>query len=239
MFQRTGGVRNCARRTVRLVTPGPVRSYQWILLVIGLLLLQSFTACSLYTVRPINAASNGGQSDQFNQQFDPKAYATSVWASKVVPTVLKKAIDINTILSALRTNSDNAQKQYAIQSSDGFYNFMVKGQGKVSAVNTSSRSGTLSIQLPANQGETVLQIQIGPVLLGTALRDSVGFINYNQFTNQVQYAQVADALNTHAIQDLQSTDVTRLAGKTITFYGAFTFTDVKQITIAPVKITTS
>ncbi|MBV9231458.1 MAG: DUF2291 domain-containing protein, partial [Chloroflexi bacterium] len=161
----------------------------------------------------------------------------SIWASKVVPTVLNKSVDIGTVLTALGRDSGSAQKQYATQSSDGLYNFMVKGQGKIIAVNTSSRNGTLRVQLPAYNGQSTILLQIGPVMLGTALRDSVGFISFNQFTNQVQYAQVADALNAHAVQNLQGTDFATLRGKMITFYGAFTFVDLQQITITPVKIT--
>jgi predicted lipoprotein len=143
------------------------------------------------------------------------------------------------VLKALEQNSDAAQKQYAVQSSDGLYNFMVKGTGKVIAANTGSRNGTLSIQLPASAGlkkQPTILVQVGPVLLGTAIRDSVGFINYNQFTNQVQYAQVADALNAHAAADLKSLDAAKLQGKTVTFYGAFTYATLEQIMIAPVKV---
>lgn len=211
--------------------------HQWILLITVLLLMQVVAACSLYTTRPINPTTTSSQSDQFDQQFDPTTYANSIWASKVVPTVLNKAIDIRTVLTALGKNSDAAQKQYATQSSDGLSNFMVKGQGKVLAVNTNSRNGTLRVQLPAYTGSSTILLQVGPVMLGTALRDGVGFINFNQFTNQVQYQQVADALNAHAAQNLQGTNFAALRGKTITFYGAFTFTDLQQIMITPVKIT--
>lgn len=213
------------------------RRSQWALLITLLLLMQVFAACSLYTIRPIKSATTSNQSDQFDQQFDPTSYANSNWSSKIVPTIMKKAVDINTVLTALQKNSDAAQKQYATQSSDGFYNFMVKGAAKVIAVNTTSRNGTLSLQLPTYKGQSTILLQIGPVMLGTALRDCVGFINYNQFTNQVQYAQVADALNAHAVQDLKGINFASLKGKVITFYGAFTYLTLQQITIAPVKIT--
>jgi predicted lipoprotein len=157
----------------------------------------------------------------------------------VAACIVDKSVDIGTVLKALEQNSDAAQKQYAVQSSDGLYNFMVKGTGKVIAANTASRNGTLSIELPASAGlkkQPTILVQVGPVMLGTAIRDSVGFINYNQFTNQVQYAQVADALNAHAAADLKGLDAAKLQGKTVTFYGAFTYATLEQIMIAPVKI---
>jgi predicted lipoprotein len=212
------------------------RLTRWAILLMLLLLVQVVAACSLYTIRPIKSATTSNQSNQFDRQFDPNSYANTNWSSKVVPTIMKKAVDLETVLTALQKDSDAAQKQYATQSSDGFYNFIVKGTAKVLAVNTSSRNGTLSIALPTYKGQSTILIQIGPVMLGTALRDSVGFISYSQFTNQVQYAQVADALNAHAAQDLKGIDFASLKGKTITFYGAFTYATLQQITIAPVKI---
>jgi predicted lipoprotein len=237
MSNLSGRIKSNAPVKVPALSARHARLSQWALLITLLLLVQVVAACSLYTVRPIKSATSSNQANQFDQQFDPTSYANANWSSKVVPTIMKKAVDLSTVLTALQKDSDAAQKQYATQSSDGFYNFMVKGQAKVVAVNTSSRNGTLSIQLPTNQQQPTILLQIGPVVLGTALRDSVGFINYNQFTNQVQYAQVADALNAHAVQDLKGTDFASLKGKTITFYGAFTYATLQQITIAPVKIT--
>jgi predicted lipoprotein len=216
-----------------------VRWHQGVVLLTMLLLVQVVAACSLYTTSPIQPVASGGQSDQFDKQFDPNSYADKNWSSKVVPTIVDKSVDIGTVLKALEQNSDAAQKQYAVQSSDGLYNFMVKGTGKVIATNTSSRNGTLNIQLPVSAGlkkQPTILVQVGPVLLGTAIRDSVGFINYNQFTNQVQYAQVADALNARAASDLKSLDAAKLQGKTITFYGAFTYATLEQVMIAPVRV---
>jgi predicted lipoprotein len=219
-----------------------VRWHQGVVLLTMLLLVQVVAACSLYTTRPIQpvaASGGGGQSDQFDQNFDPNSYADKNWSSKVVPTIVDKSVDIGTVLKALEQDSDAAQKQYAVQSSDGLYNFMVMGTGKVIATNTSSRNATLSIELPASAGlkkQPTILVQVGPVMLGTAIRDSVGFINYNQITNQVQYAQVADALNAHAAADLKSLDAAKLQGKTVTFYGAFTYATLEQIMIAPVKV---
>lgn len=212
------------------------RLSQWAVLTMLLLIVQVVAACSHYTVRPIKSATTSNQSNQFDRQFDPNSYADANWSSKVVPTIMKKAVDLDTVLSALQKNSDAAQKQYATQSSDGFYNFIVKGKAKVTAINTSSRNGTLSLELPTYKGQSTILLQIGPVMLGTALRGSVGFISYSQFTNQVQYAQVADALNAHAAQDLKGIDFASLKGKTITFYGAFTYATLQQITIAPAKV---
>ena len=38
-------------------------------------------------------------------------------------------------------------------------------------------------------------LQIGPAINGTALRDATGLINFNDFLNQIEYANAATELN--------------------------------------------
>lgn len=204
-------------------------------LIMLLFMTQALSSCSLYTVRPIQT-NTVRSSDQFNQHFDPVSYTNSIWASKVVPTVMDKSVDLPTLLTALKADTTGAEKQYAALSSSGTYNFIVKGQGKVTDVRTDSRNGTVNIQLPGVDTQTTVLLQVGPVIVGTALRDSMSFINFNQFSNQVQYAEVSDQLNAHAAKDLQATEFSTLKGKDITFYGVFTLLDAQHISIVPVKI---
>jgi len=208
-----------------------------LLLEVALLsvLTVGLSACSLYTVRPIQSGSTR-QYNQFNQQFDPTSYVSSIWSSKVIPTIVTKSVDLATLLAALQANTAAAEKQYAAPSSDGSFNFMVKGQGTITAVNTSSRVGTVTLHVPGVSSQTTLVLQIGPVISGTALRDSVGFINFTNFSNQVQYAEVSDQLNARAATMLQAIPFATLKGQSITFYGAFTFLDLHFLSIVPVKV---
>jgi predicted lipoprotein len=94
----------------------------------------------------------------------------------------------------------------------------------VTAVNTESRVGTLTVALAdTNPGENVT-IQIGPVVLGTAVRDATGIVSFNQFTNQIDYAGVSKEMNARAIHDaLGGKDPLTFNGKPIRFVGAFTY----------------
>nr|BBH92224.1 hypothetical protein KTA_04230 [Thermogemmatispora argillosa] len=195
------------------------------------------SACSLYTVRPLNATSGnapGGGSSA--QNFDPERYVQQIWDSRVVPTVVQQAHDASEVLAALKANPQAAQQRYGHQEGDGPYTFMVKGIGRVVSINTASRNGTLGLDLPPYDGKADLLLQIGPVILGTAIRDGVGFLHFSQFVNQIQYAQVADALNARAVQVAQSIHPTQLKGKLIQFYGVFALTDPQFILVAPVKL---
>jgi predicted lipoprotein len=236
MFSNCQQVSQIVRR--RTTTRGMFWFSRSMVLVLLVALAQVAVACSLYTVRPLNTSGNQTsiQSNQFDQNFNPSSYVQGIWARRVIPTVMNKAVDLPTVLAALKANPTDAERRFANQSSDGVYNFMVKGQGRVVAINASSSDRLITIQLPGYKGQTTILMQIGPVIFGTALRDSLGFINFNQFSNQVQYQQVSDALNAQAARDLRSINFTALQGKMITFYGAFTFVTLQQINITPVKI---
>jgi predicted lipoprotein len=85
-----------------------------------------------------------------------------------------------------------------------------------------------------------VELQIGPVVRGTALRDSTGLVSFNQFSNQLDYADVSKEMNGRALKTaFANAPAASLAGKTMTFFGAFTFDPHSKspVLITPVKIT--
>ena len=73
---------------------------------------------------------------------------------------------------------------------------------------------------------------------GTALRDATGIVSFQQFTNQLDYADVSKEMNARALKAFTGVDPASLLGKTVTFYGAFTFDPHSKtpVLITPVKI---
>jgi predicted lipoprotein len=94
----------------------------------------------------------------------------------------------------------------------------------------------LPVKVKGLKGTTV-SLQIGPALNGTALRDAVGFIDFNQFVNQVDYADAGTALNTQVKQKvLKGLDRQSLKGKRVRFTGAFTYLAPTVVTVTPVRL---
>ena len=61
---------------------------------------------------------------------------------------------------------------------------------------------------------TTVSLQVGPAINGTAIRDAAGFINFNQFVNQVDFADAATALNSEVkAKVLKGIDPRRSKGK--------------------------
>lgn len=190
----------------------------WVLFLLVLPCL-AMGGCSPWTVVPISRSGNGQESSQFT---DPAAYVDSIWSSKLVPAIRKDAVDARTLLSAMSSSMEDAERKYGRIANGSAWYFNVKGEGKVLAADTSSRVGLLEISVLPRGRQVDVSIQIGPVFRGSALRDSTGLISFSNFVNQLQFAEVADDLNNKAGQTvLASLDAKALVGKTVRFAGAF------------------
>ncbi len=196
------------------------------------------TACKLWTIRPIESKAKNTATT--TQTFNADSYVDSIWASKILPTVTEKAIDLPTLLTALDANEDEAKKQFGIREGEGATHFIVKGEGVVTRVDSGSPHRMLTIRLPKYLGKTEITMQIGPVFRGTSLRDAVGFIKFNEFTNQLQFAEVSTKLHervfTTVIPELKELKPAALQGKTLIFHSVFTLQEREKIMLTPVKV---
>ena len=74
----------------------------------------------------------------------------------------------------------------------------------------------------------------GPVIAGTALRDGVKFIHFSDFTNQLDYADVATELNNKVKSEvLAGVDAKSLVGKKVDFAGAFSLVAPGSVLVVP------
>lgn len=165
-------------------------------------------ACVPWTVRPIDDAG-----DHADRPFHADAYVASIWQSKVLPAV-ERAPD----LAMMPSCPDSC---------------LVKGQGKVVRVDTTSRTGIAIVDVGG--GRTVV-LQIGPVIRGTALRDALPFIQFSQFVNQLEFARVGNALNDRVAQSLGKIDPLHLKGASISFSGAAVWPPNQPPEIVPVTL---
>jgi predicted lipoprotein len=163
-------------------------------------------------------------------------FVDGIW-DKLGPAFDEKAQDIAKVLPEIRANPDAAGEKYGRREATNPYNYLVKGTGKVAEINTESAAGTAVVEIPGLDEKVALQI--GPVIRGTALRDACGLVSFNQFENQLDYADVSKEMNSRAIKAaFSAAPAASLTGKTVTFYGAFTFDPHSKspVLITPVKI---
>ena len=210
-----------------------------------LTLVLSLTACSsIVTIRPLDTptpsseepSATQGSSFRTSKGFDPVTYVNGLWDSKILPQATNESVDLAMLLGEIAKNKDTASQVYGHKES-GPYNFAVKTEATVESVDTTSRAGTLVLKPAGYNGPVEVKMQIGPVLRGTSIRDGSGVIPFNQFVNQIEYADVAEELNNRVLNTvLKNLDVNTLKGKTMTVYGFFSLDDPTKILITPVKI---
>ena len=156
--------------------------------------------------------------------FDAGSFAASAW-----PRVLREA-------SQSATNA--AETIVPGEASTAKPRF-IKGTGVVVSLDRQSRVGIMRVRLTEPR-QTMVAMQVGPVIRGTALRDATSFIQFSDFKNQFDYAGAANALNDYALRVvLAPVPIDALPGRTITFTGAVGKSPVREdgaIEIVPVQL---
>ena len=167
------------------------------------------------------------------EAFDPAVYVDGIWADKLLPAFENNSVDLATILSKIETDAKGTAskdgliaiaKEYGLITVGESHVYMVKGSGKITAVNTESSTGTVEIQLDGYQGPIKVLLYVGTRIPSdeTSVRDAVGFISFGDFKEQTEYGKAASEINKRVVSDvLGDIDKDNLIGKTITFSGAF------------------
>ena len=226
-------------------TINPIR----LLWLAGLLLgMAALSACNVVTIAEATRIAEGGA-------FDAVSFVDAKWP-EVTATVLENSVELSTVLAAIKTDANGlASKadlrqvaaEQGLTTEGEAHVFMVKGQGTVTAVDTESSTGTMEVTPDGYTGPIKVTFLIGPRIPSdeTSVRDAVGFIKFGDFKEQTEFGKVARELNKRVIQDVfEGLDLENLAGKTVSFYGAFTIRtfnapgdiDVSEIIVTPVQL---
>jgi predicted lipoprotein len=147
-----------------------------------------------WSIRPVAEEARG--------PFDARAYVAGIWDSRAMPALRSRAIAF----------SEFEGRHTAHPTPVSF-------DGVVVAVNTSSRVGTAHVDIAPGDGHGDAVLMIGPVVRGTALRDALGFIQFTDFTNQIEFATVAGALNDRALAAVGALDPNGLEGRHVRGFG--------------------
>jgi predicted lipoprotein len=172
-------------------------------------------SCVPWTVRPIDEETSAA-----TNRLSPSAYVDASWDSRVLPKILGEAVDASTLLRAIGASPAEARAKYGRNNRSGSTYFIVKGEGRVLSVTAQSRNRVLFIDIPPYDQRPDLSLQVGPVLRGMSLRDATGAIDFSEFRNQLEFADVGKEINSRILKTvLRDLDVAGLKGKTVSFTG--------------------
>jgi predicted lipoprotein len=172
--------------------------------------------------------------------FDPDKRVADIWDSKVVPYLEKRAGAFPDVIAQIAGNPDAAGQKYGHKEKEGNapWAYIAKVEGTIVAAETKSRAAYVDVDVNADQKADV-RVFIGPAIRGTALRDTLDFVDFNEFKNQIEWAQFGKSFNTHVNKTvLQKLPRDNLVGKKVEALGAFPLPTSGQLPqFVPAQIT--
>ncbi len=153
----------------------------------------ALSACKIIktpTAEEAAEAASGG--------FNPERQASELWEPKVLPYLDQRAGSFQDVAALAGSDAAAAGAKYGHKEEQGSapWTFAAKVSGTVVKAETKSRAAYLDTDIDGD-GKADVRIQIGPVIKGTAIRDSLNFVNFNEFKNQIQWAEFGKAFNNH------------------------------------------
>lgn len=155
--------------------------------------------------------------------FDPDKLVAEMWEAKVVPYLEKRAAPLPQVLAATLANPDEAGQKYGYKARQGNapWTFIASVDGVIVAEETKSRAGYVDVDVDGDAKADV-RVAIGPAIRGTALRDSLDFMDFNAFKNQIEWAQFGKSFNSYVNGALlEKLPREGLTGKTLKATGAY------------------
>ncbi len=149
------------------------------------------------------------------KNMEPAAIANKIW-DDVIKDAQEKALDPT---SALEKEGKST---------------FVKFKGKVSALEV--KKHTSSLIITADDGQ-VIELQVGDIIRGNAIRDAASFIEFDQFKNQVQFAHLSKELNKKALNGIEQ-PTEAWSGREIDGLAAVTINKNKMTLAVPLTLST-
>jgi len=221
----------CKRKNIRCLRMG-------LTMVLLLLLLNGCAVVNLEDGKIIFGGKVvAGEEDMstFEEVFDSDTYVQSIWEEEALPVFAEQANDLATVTAAIAQDFEKACEEYGILSNDkGSWVFVVQGDGIIENINRESRNGFAIIAV----ADLTTQLQIGPVYKGASLRDSLPFIQFNDFKNQIAFSEVSSALNRMVDESvIAGSGIDEGTGMQVSFTGAFSIKSANDnIMIIPVML---
>lgn len=203
--------------------------------VLGLACVLSLAGCKIIktpSAEEAREAATGG--------FDPDRLVAEIWDAKVVPFLTGRAGSFASVVELAASDADAAGARYGHKEKQGSapWTYAARLEGTIVEAETKSRAAYLEVDVDAD-GKADVRVQIGPAIRGTAIRDSLTFVNFNEFKNQIEWAQFGKSFNTH-VNGLLLEKISRdgLPGQKVEALGAFPLPSKGQLPLlTPVQIT--
>lgn len=187
--------------------------------------LITLAAAALLSGCKIVANSEDGEEMPQDDASRMAALVESDWETRILPRVRESAAPADEVLAAIQADFAAAEERFGTgPGAEGApSNFVVRGQATVVGADLESRAARLEVDVTGD-GAADAELQLGPVIRGTALRDSLPFYEFTSFRDQIEFAKLARALNDAAHAGMPEVPADPV-GQTVAFTGVFTMGD--------------
>lgn len=189
----------------------------------GLLLM--LAGCKVLPVEEAAAirARDGGS-------FDVNRFVAERWPGSAAQELRIRALP----LGALRGPLDQLGSRHGNRAGDGSpWTFVVRGAGVVRTIDRESPRGRLEVETATGP----VTIQIGPVVSGSTIRDALPSIAFDDFPDQISFAETGMALTDKALAGLRPVLAGLETGDRISFLGTVSVAgDQSPLLLTPVEL---
>lgn len=170
------------------------------------------------------------------EKFSAADYSEENYSSVILPTILEKAVPAVELAAAIAADVDSAGEQHGGRDGTSAWAFPVSFSGQAGTAH--KVNGQMPVTVAGIPDDVEILVQMGPPIVGSALRDVTGQISFGLFVNQTEFQQVGQALN-DKVRELVLVDhkVADLDGKTVSVTGAFSYdASTSKWLVVPVEI---
>jgi predicted lipoprotein len=179
---------------------------------------------------------------QVAEAVDPiTTLVETTFDAKLLPQIAKTQLPVAELRAAIAADLGAAGQAHGNRGAGegAAWTFAVTGAGKVISANLTSRARQAELDTDGD-GLADLTLALGPVIKGTALRDVAPFYVFGDFRDQIEFAQLARALN-DKVSPLLVLPEGDLTGKSLDFTGVVAVKTAKdawvvtatQVAVAP------
>lgn len=171
--------------------------------------------------------------------FDADTIVAEAWDEFIIPDLDAKKTDLAELLNQANGSwKPVADKGKYTMGTSGDLNFVATGKATVTEIATEKKAGYITLKLEGYDGDMAIQMQVGSVYKGSSVRDSLEFITYEDYTNQVEWANISQKINEKIDKDvITPADIENIKGKTVEFMACFTADSKEKVLLTPVTLT--
>lgn len=170
--------------------------------------------------------------------FDSDRYIAGIWKEKVTPFLNSSAIPVAELDVPTTSDFEKIAARSGRQASEGApWTFVTTGIGTVTSIKTDSPEGTIEVSVPAKAGRRTAILQTGPVIIDNSIRDALPFIQFNDFTGQLAFADVGRSLTARAVAQTKDVRDHLQIGDSVQFQGTLSVdNNLAEWRITPVQL---